>query len=222
MVELVGNRVVYQEDAVAWLEREGEVPGRSFVASLPDYSEFPSLTLSEWRAWFEKAAAHVLRACPPEGAAIFYQRDIKVDGEWVDKAFLIQKAAERAGHRQLWHKVVARVPAGNIIFGKPGYSHLLAFSRGLKADPAFSTRDILPAAGKSSWPRGMGLDVCRPVCEFILKRTDTRTLVAPFCGEGALLAVANKLGLDAIGIELSRKRAERAREISLSSMRAEL
>ncbi|MGZ3655577.1 MAG: SAM-dependent methyltransferase [Bdellovibrionota bacterium] len=216
------RREVHQADAISWLETVGEMPGCSFVTSLPDYSEFPALTLDEWRAWFTNAAALVMRSCPPEGVAIFYQRDIKAENQWVDKAYLIQKAAEATGSRQLWHKVVARVPAGDIIFGKPGYSHLLAFSRGLDLDVAFSTRDILPAAGKSSWPRGMGLDVCKMVCDFVLKRTSTRTLVAPFCGEGALLAVANKMGLDAVGVELSRKRAERAREISLASMKVEL
>lgn len=217
-----GNRVVHQEDALAWLEREGAVAGRSFVTSLPDFSEFPPLTLAEWRDWFTNAAALVMRSTPSEGVAIFYQRDIKVDGEWVDKSYLIQKAAERVGHKLLWHKLVARVPPGQILFGKPGYSHLLAFSGGFKPDLAHSTRDILPVPGKSSWPRGMGLEVCKEVCEFLVKRTTTRTLVAPFCGEGALLAVANRLGLDAVGIELSRKRASIAREISLASLRAEL
>lgn len=213
---------MYQEDALAWLEREGGAAGRSFVTSLPDYSEFPSLALAEWRDWFTLAAGRVLAATPPEGVSIFYQRDIKVEGEWVDKAYLIQKAAEKLGRRLLWHKLVARVPPGNILFGKPGYSHLLAFSAGVVPDLAHSTRDILPVPGKSSWPRGMGLEVCREVCEFVLKRTETRTIVAPFCGEGALLAVANRLGLAAIGIELSRKRAERARAITLASLRAEL
>jgi hypothetical protein len=217
-----GTRVVYQEDALAWLEREGAVAGRSFVTSMPDYSEFPALSLGQWREWFTGTAARVMAATPPEGVAIFYQRDIKVDGEWVDKSYLIQKAAEKAGQKLLWHKLVARVPPGKILFGKPGYSHLLAFSAGFKPDLAHATRDILPVPGKTSWPRGMGLEVCKEVCQFLLKRTSTRTLVAPFCGEGALLAVANRLGLDAIGIEQSRKRAERAREISLASLRAEL
>jgi hypothetical protein len=217
-----GSRVVHQECALAWLAREGAMPGCSLVTSLPDFSEFPPLTLAEWREWFTGAAGAVMKATPPEGVAIFYQRDIKVAGEWIDKSYLIQKGAERAGHKLLWHKLVARVPPGQILFGKPGYSHLLAFSSGFSLDLAHSTRDILPVPGKSSWPRGMGLEVCREVCEFILKRTNTRTLVAPFCGEGALLAVANRLGLNVIGIELSRKRAEQAREISLSSLRAGL
>ena len=212
------KRDVFEEDALAWLEARKEMPGCSLVTSLPDFSEFPKLTLAEWRQWFERTAGLVMQASAPGGVAIFYQRDKKIDGEWIDKAYLIQKAAEREGYRQIWHKVVSRVANGNITYGKPVYSHLLCFSKELKVDLAHSTVDILPTAGESTWVRGMGLDVCSAVCDFILKNTATRTLVAPFCGEGALLAVANERGLDAIGVERSRKRAERAREISLASL----
>jgi tRNA G10 N-methylase Trm11 len=40
-------------------------------------------------------------------------------------------------------------------------------------------------------------------------------VVDPFCGLGSALAVANALGMDAIGVELSRKRAEKARELKV-------
>jgi hypothetical protein len=38
-------------------------------------------------------------------------------------------------------------------------------------------------------------------------------VVDPFCGVGTVLAVANALGLDALGVEKNRKRAEQAREL---------
>jgi hypothetical protein len=182
---------------------------------VPDFSEFPALSFEEWRDWFEHAARAVLAACPPEGVAVFYQRDAKADGRWIDKGYLCQKAAEQAGHRLLWHKIVARAPLGNVTFGKPGYSHLLCFSRELSLEPAHSTPDILGEAGKGTWPRGMGRKVCEAVCRFVLERTETRTIVAPFCGEGAVLAVANSFGLHGIGVERSRKRAEKARALRL-------
>jgi tRNA G10 N-methylase Trm11 len=34
----------------------------------------------------------------------------------------------------------------------------------------------------------------------------------PFCGVGTIPAVANALGLDALGIELAKKRCEQSRE----------
>lgn len=211
-------RTVHHGDALDWLE-QNSFSGCSFASSLPDFSEFPSLSLVEWKKWFGMAAGKVLRACPPEGVVIFYQRDIKHEGEWIDKSYLCQKAAEQEGMALLWHKVVARSPAGTVTFGKPGYSHLLCFSRDLRLELGQSSADLLPSAGQPSWPRGMGQDVCAMICQFILTYTATRTLVVPFCGQGALLAVAEGAGLQAIGIEKSKKRAERALSISLEDLR---
>ncbi len=44
-----------------------------------------------------------------------------------------------------------------------------------------------------------------------------RTVVDPFCGHGTVLAVANALGLDAVGVELSRKRAQKARSLRVAA-----
>jgi tRNA G10 N-methylase Trm11 len=38
-------------------------------------------------------------------------------------------------------------------------------------------------------------------------------VVDPFCGVGTVLAVANAHGLDALGVEKHRKRAEQARAL---------
>ncbi len=188
------------------------------ITSLPDYSEFPGLTLDEWKSWFADAAALVLSRCPDDGVSIFYQTDIKRDGTWVDKGYLCQKAAEREGHQLLWHKLVCRVPAGNASFGRPGYSHLICFSKGIRAEIAASTADVLPEAGETTWTRGMGHKACQAACRFVLKNTPSRTIVDPFCGHGSVLAVANELGLDAVGVELSRKRAKIARTLGVSDL----
>lgn len=168
----------------------------------------------QWQDWFVEAAARVMGSCPPEGVSIFFQSDVRHEGLWVDKAFLCQLAARQLGHGMLWHKVVARVPPGNPTFARPGYSHMLCFAPVLRPPLENSTADVLSQRGRSTWARGLGLDVCRQICRYLLKNTETRRLVAPFCGEGLLLAVANQMGLEAVGIELSRKRAEKARNLS--------
>jgi tRNA G10 N-methylase Trm11 len=61
----------------------------------------------------------------------------------------------------------------------------------------------------------MGIAACEAVSAFLLERTACRTVVDPFCGVGSMLAVANARGLDAIGVELNAKRAERARTLSV-------
>lgn len=211
-----GQRTVYSEDAVAWLQAREVLAGCSVVTSLPDVSELSPLSLAEWKQWFTRAAALVMQRVPPEGVAIFYQTDVKKAGAWVDKGYLVSRAAEEVGCELLWHKVVCRRPPGTVTFGRPAYSHMLCFSKGVRVDLGKATPDVLPDAGEVTWTRGMGVQACLLACRFILEHTPTRTMVDPFCGHGTALAVANALGLDAVGVELSRKRAKKARNLRLA------
>jgi hypothetical protein len=207
------SREVIHGDALDYLSK-APLPkdGCSFFTSLPDISELGKGSLPGWQEWFREAAMRVLQACPDEGVAIFYQTDIKREGVWVDKSYLCQQAAERTGHALLWRKVICRVPPGRVTFGRPAYAHLLCFSRGIRADPAHSTADVLAEGGPFLWARGLGLDACAVGCRFILEHTNTRTVVDPFCGVGTVLAVANALGMNAVGIELHHKRARKAEQ----------
>jgi hypothetical protein len=216
------QKIIHQGDALKWLEAQDILPGCSFITSLPDFSEFPKLSIEEWKIWWGKAAALIFARCAENGVVIFYQRDSKHNGTWIDKGYLCQKAAEAAGFVQLWHKIVARGGIGNPSFGRPGYSHLLCFSKNVRAAIPRSTADILPEAGPTTWTRGMGLKACEAACKFVLEQTETRTIVDPFCGHGTVLAVANQLGLDAIGVELGARRAERARELTITDLEARL
>ncbi len=214
------RRTVHCADALEWLSARGALEGSSVVTSLPDFSEFPSLSQGEWRRWFSGAAQAIVEHCPDDGVAIFYQTDVKRGGVWVEKSQLCLEGAARAGAELLFHKIVLRQPPGTITFGKPGYSHLLAFSRGVRVDLARATPDVLPENGPVLWTRGMGLAACQFACRFILRETKTRTVVDPFCGLGTVLAVANSLGLDAVGVELSRKRAQRSRALAVEQIAA--
>ena len=45
--------------------------------------------------------------------------------------------------------------------------------------------------------------------------TTTRTVVDPFCGWGTVLAVANALGLDAVGVDIAPRMCRRARKLQI-------
>ena len=59
----------------------------------------------------------------------------------------------------------------------------------------------------------MGVEACRVACRFLREETATRVVVDPFCGHGTVIAVANLLGLDAIGVDRSRKCCRAARAL---------
>jgi hypothetical protein len=209
------RREVHCGDGVAWLARGGMPGDHAVVTSLPDHSELPALGFDGWRRWFVETAALACGAVAPGAVAVFYQTDVKHEGRWVDKAFLVQLGAERAGAALLWHKVACRVPPGTTTFGRPAYAHLLCASRALRLAPGQSSPDVLPRLGEMTWPRAMGREACEAVAAFLVEHTGCRTVVDPFCGVGTMLAVANRHGLHAIGVERSPRRAERARSLRL-------
>ncbi len=210
------KRAVFCKDAIKWLKSYSPIEKASFLGSLPDFSEFPRLSLLQWKEWFSHTSGLILNATDPEGVTIFFQSDIKYHGLWVDKSFLIQQEAERLGHRLIFHKIFCRTPPGSITFGRPSYSHMICFSRTLVPDLSRSTADVIPDLGSKTWVRGMGLHASLMASQFVLKETSTRLLINPFCGEGSVLAAANYVGLDAIGIEKSRRRADKAMKLEVS------
>ena len=207
------HRIVHCTDGVQWLRDHPLPDDHAILTSLPDASELKRLSFAEWQRWFVDTAELVVRSTPARCAAIFYQTDVKRDGAWVDKAFLVQQGAQAAGGHLLWHKIVCRAPAGTTTFARPGYAHLLCVSRELRDPAERATPDVLPQLGAMTWPRAIGLEAARAAVAWLRAHAGARCVVDPFCGVGTVLAVANQCGLPAIGVELNPGRAGKARAL---------
>jgi hypothetical protein len=212
------TRFVHHAEALAWLAANPAPPRAAVVTSLPDVSETPSRELEPWRAWFLHAARAVVRWVDPAALAIFFQSDIRVGGAWIDKGYLVQRAAEDEGATIVFHKIVCRAPPGTIAVGRPSYSHLIAVTRRPAARvPRHPGPDVLGDAGAMSWSKAMGESACRLACQFLKDETDAQIVVDPFCGRGTVLAVANSMGFAAIGVELVAKRCRQARGLKVEA-----
>lgn len=209
------DREVYCQDALPWLQEHTPLTGASLITSLPDTSGLSELSLDEWKQWFVAASLACMNATPDDGVSIFYQTDIKREGLWIDKSYLCQRAADLAGAHLLWHKIVCRKTPGATAFGRPGYGHLLCFSRGVRDRISQSYTDVLPETGEMTWSRATGVAACELACRYVRSHTESQKIVDPFCGTGAILAVANRLGFSAVGVELGRRRASKARTLQL-------
>lgn len=208
-------RTVHCADALQWLPTNPLPSGCSVLTSLPDVAEFRHRDPARWQPWFVRAAELVLRSTPRDGCAVFYQTDVKRDGCWIDKAFLVQQAAVAAGVPLLWHKIVCRAPAGQATFARPGYAHLLCFAVQRREPAAAASADVLPELGAMTWARAMGLAAARCAVRWLRDHAGATCIVDPFCGVGTALAVANELGLAAIGVERNPGRAAKARLLTL-------
>ncbi len=211
-------RRIVHADALTWLAENPAEEGMSVVTSLPDVSEL-ALDLDAWRAWFQYAVRRILRWIPESSVAIFYQSDIRHRGEWIDKGYLVLRAADDERASIVWHKIVCRKPPGSIALGRPSYSHMICVSRAARPTIRRPGPDVLADAGASSWSKGMGEAACRVACRFLVEEIGARTLVDPFCGRGAVLAVAETFGLATIGVDISAKRCRAARSAKLESLK---
>ena len=200
-------------EALAWMEANPADAAASVITSLPDVSERPDLDFEGWRSWFVLAARRVIAWTPPRGVAVFFQSDIRHGGIIVDKSYLVMRAAEEEGASLLWHKIVCRRPPGTISFGRPSWSHMLCVGHSPRLPARRPGPDVLPDAGFMPWSRAMGVLACRAACAYVRDEIEARIVVDPFCGRGTVLAVANAMGLDAIGVELSAKRCRAARAL---------
>src|SRR5687768_17126174 len=141
------RREVHCADALEWLRENPAESGTSVVTSLPDMSELPELGFEGWRAWFVAAARAVMAWLPSDGVAVFFQSDVRHAGTWIDKGYLVQRAAEESAAVLVFHKIVCRHPPGTITHGRAGYSHLLCVAPRARDAPSHPGPDVLADAG---------------------------------------------------------------------------
>jgi hypothetical protein len=209
------KRDVFHAEALSWLAGNPAPEHASVITSLPDVSELPELGFEGWRGWFVETARAVLRWLPPSGLAIFYQSDIRHQGAWIDKGYLVQRAAEEERAPLVFHKIVCRKPAGTITHGRASYSHLLCFAKSERAAPKHPGPDVLADAGFMPYSKATGVAACVAACRFLREETATEVVIDPFCGRGTILAVANAMGFDAVGIDHAARKCRAARTLSI-------
>ena len=69
-------------------------------------------------------------------------------------------------------------------------------------------------SGEKTYSNAFGIDAVS-LCVKYVKDQGIKQIIDPFCGSGTTLAVANKLGLDTIGVEIDKKMCERARKLTI-------
>ena len=151
----------------------------------------------------------------PIGGLIGFALGAMMDGQEgvVSQGNIRPGAAEAAGARVLFHKLICRRPPGTLTLGRPGYTHMIAVSRALRCPDVLPIPDIITDAGRQPWVRAMGVRAAAHAVRFARDQAAAKIIFDPFCGVGTVLAVANRLGLDALGVEKAKKRCEQSRQL---------
>jgi hypothetical protein len=186
-------------------------PVTAVITSLPDASEL-ECRLSAYPQWFSETVCQILESVESGGLAIFYQGDRRYRGRLLSKATLLHNAARSVRFQLLWHKIVLRNTPGKTNLYRPTYSHMMAFSRSLKA--GHPTPDVITAS-KTIYQNGMNIDAAVLAVRFAANATGTKVICDPFCGRGTVLAVANALGIKSIGFDTSLQECALARRLRI-------
>lgn len=199
-------REIVCADALPWLSANRACG--AVITSPPDAEEV-GLDIAGWLDWLTDMMPRLFAAST--GLAVVYVTDRKHDGRLVSKAQLYHGGALDAGFSCLWHKVVLRKPVGSTDLHRPGFTHLIAFGRGVR--PGKASPDVMER-GAMLYPNAMGMIPARFAVEFAVAAGATRIL-DPFCGKGTIPAVADALGVDATGIDIDQGQCDAASGLRL-------
>lgn len=202
------ERTIYCQDAIPWLASHKKLD--SIVTSIPEMDEV-KLTFKEYVPFFRNVARLCLEAVKDKGYCIFLQTDRKYKG-WVDKSYLISDEANKLGIRMIWHKIALRTEVGKADLFRPTYSHMLCYSK--EGAIGIPVTDVVQR-GEVTYANGFGIDAVKLVIEF-LKKHKIKSVVDPFVGSGTVAAVANAMGLKAVGVDIDKKQCVKAKALQIN------
>jgi hypothetical protein len=213
------TREVYCEDALQWLPKNR---GRgAIITSLPDLEEIgfkitAQSDIYEYINWFWAATRECLEFLPKGVPAVFLQTDRKGNGKTLSKFSLLYTESPLnytesplSEFSLLFHKIVLRTGVGKVDLYRPTYSHLIAIGD-KTCKPGKATPDVIENGGVV-YKNGFPLNAARLAVNFMVGKTNT--IIDPFCGRGTILAVANELGFNSIGVDIDETQCIYARNL---------
>lgn len=201
------TRTVICADAMHWLLEHQSID--SIITSIPDMSEL-NLKYDDYIAFLRTAARLCLNATVPTGYVIFLQTDRKHNG-LLDKSYFISDEAFKLGFRMVWHKIALRTDVGKTDLYRPTYSHMLCYSK--KGKIGKPVPDVLNR-GATTYSNGFGIAAVQLAVEYV-KSCGINKVYDVFVGSGTTLAVANDMGLDAVGVDIDPSQCSRALHLTL-------
>lgn len=202
------SRQVFCQDSLTWLPKNGN--NSCIITSMPEMEEV-DMNIKAYEVFFRSAARACFEAVKDDGYCIFLQTDRKYHG-WVDKGYWITDVSRDLGFHTVWKKIAITKDVGKADLFRPTYSTMLCFTKKGKVGKLFP--DVIDS-GDKTYTHAFGVNAVA-LCVAYVKDHGVKKVVDPFCGSGTTLAVANEMGLDAIGVDIAKKYCEMARKLKIT------
>lgn len=199
---------IIRADSLKWLAKREPESLPNVVTGICDLDEI-TLELRDYFKFFERVARLIFTRIKPDGYAILIQTDRKYKGEWFSKSSILTTAAYECGLKLVWHKIVLQREVDKTDLHRPGYSHMLCFTK--NGRPGAATPDVIPVSSriyKNATPIEAGIRAL----EFIKNNASDNVVIDPFAGQGTIPLLCRDLDIICLGIDIDPKQVEITRQ----------
>lgn len=191
-------------DSLEWLDKQSSI--QTIVTSIPDLDE-TSFNKDNYINFFKNAVKLLFEKVKPREYIVLMQTDRKINGEWIDKSYLVNDVASDCKIKLLWHKIIKN--RDGTFIQRPTYTHLLAYSK--YGTPGKAFPDVL-SSGQHLYNNGSSPNATCYVMRF-LQDKGIYEILDPFCGMGTIPFIASLFKINSIGIDIDPKQCEYAKKI---------
>jgi DNA modification methylase len=199
-------RQIIVADSLEWLKNYNKTLP-NVITGICDLDE-TNMKMDDYLVFFKNIATLIFKKLDKNGYAIFTQTDRKYNKEWIDKSAILTNIALNLGLKMVWHKIILNRGVNKTDLFRPTYSHILCYTyNGTSGAATADVLDISERLYKNATP----IKAAELCLEFVKKYNKKSTdIIDPFVGYGTIVALANKMKMNAIGIDIDPKQAKKA------------
>ena len=198
-------RQIIVADSLIWLKKQKNIP--NVITGICDLDE-TNMNMKDYLIFFKQVATLIFKNLSKNGYAIFMQTDRKYNKEWIDKSSILTNIALENGLKLVWHKIILNRDVGKIDLFRPTYSHMLCYT--YEGTSGAATTDVINVS-KRLYKNATPINAAKIALEFVKKyNTISSDIIDPFVGQGTIVALANKMNMNAIGIDIDSEQAKKA------------
>lgn len=199
---------VINQDITSYIKTVDQLS--SVFTSIPDMEEINQKKPDDYINWFKNRALDIMQKTDPNGYCIFYQTDRKKKGGLISKSSLLLQVASTLDLKVIYHKICTTTKPGKTNFFRPGYTHLICFSK--KGTSGRATPDVFPS-GKKIYKNATGFGACIEAFSFLQKKR-INLVYDLFCGAGSIAFIGKKyFDMEVISVDIDPDQCRKTEEL---------